>query len=169
MVGDRVTSARPEPIGSLLNRAPGKAIDDPGVGGVFLGEESPELFERIELGDDSIEQVRAIIADGEDPRLGEPKLCHDVATCRTVRGRGQRQERHPRKAFLQDRELLLFRAEIMTPLGDTMRLVNGEEGEAAAGEKLQAAWRHQSLGRDINEVERAAADRAFDFRRLATG
>ena len=48
-----------------------------------------------------------------------------------------------------------------------MRLVNGEEGEAAPGEKLEAAWRHQSLGRDVDEVERAVANCAFDLRGFA--
>ena len=169
MIRERVAPTCPQPADGLLNCAPGEAIDDPRVGGVFLGEKPPKLFEWIVLGDDSVEQVGAIIAGGEDPCLGKLKLCDDVATCRTVRGRGERQERHPGKALLQDRELLIFRAEMMTPLGDAVRFVDGEQAEAAAGEQLEAAWCHQSLRRNVNEVERPVTNRAFDFRRLARG
>jgi hypothetical protein len=44
MVGERVAPTRPEPAGGLLNRAPGKAINDPRIGGVFLVEKLPKLL-----------------------------------------------------------------------------------------------------------------------------
>ena len=162
MIGESIAPALPEPPGGLVNCAPGKAIDDAGVAGVVLGEKPPELVERALLRDDLIEQVRAIIAAGEDP-CGEPQLRDDVAARRAVRGRGKRQERHAGKALLQDREPLIFRAEVMTPLGDAMRLVDGEKGEAAAREQFQAARRRQPLGRHVQEVDHAVANRALDL------
>ena len=126
----------PEPTSGGLNRAPGKAIDDPGVARVVFDKELPKLLERIALGDDSIEQVRTIIASGEDPCRAEPELRDDVAACGPVRGGRERHERHPGKALPQGRQLLIFGAEIMTPVGDAMCFVDGKESEAATGEKF---------------------------------
>ena len=56
----------------------------------------------------------------------------DVAARRPVGGGGERDARHVGKALVQDRELAVFRAEIVAPLRDAMRLVDGEERELRA-------------------------------------
>ena len=55
----------------------------------------------------------------------------------------------------------------MAPLRDAMRLVDREEGDPAAPQHVEAMRHHQPLGRDVEEVERAVADRALDRARLA--
>ena len=58
----------------------------------------------------------------------------------------------------------IFGAEIMAPLRDAMRLVDGEERDVGARQQIEAALLHQPLRRDIDEIERAAAHGALDFR-----
>ncbi len=166
MVRDGLAAARRKPGSGLLDRSAGKAVDDPGVAGVLFGEKPPKLLERSALRNDAVEQIGPIVAGGEDPRLGEPELRDNVSPRRLVCGGGQRHERDLRKALLQNRQLLIFRPEIMAPLRDAVRLVDGKESKAAMRKKLDASWRDQPLGRHVEEVERATANFAFDLGRI---
>ena len=69
-------------------------------------------------------------------------------------------------------ELAILRAEVVAPLADAMRLVDGEQRDLDVREHLQEARRRQPLGRDIEQVELAVRERAPDgrgvFRRSAT-
>src|SRR5271157_3406334 len=117
MISQRRAPARGEPVGSFLGCFAGETVNDSGIARMFLSEEFPKLFERAALGDDAVEQVRSVIAGGEHRGMTEPELGDDVASRRRVRGRGQRQQRNVRKAFLEDRQMLVFGAEVMAPLG----------------------------------------------------
>ena len=67
MIGESVAAARPEPGCGLLDRPAGEAIDDPGVAGMLGGQKPPELVERAAFGHDAVEEVRPVVAGGEDP------------------------------------------------------------------------------------------------------
>ena len=90
---------------------------------------------------------------------------------RLVGGGGQRDARDGRVALVQGRELQVFRAEIVAPLRDAMRFVDGEQGQLAGFveriEHGQRAVEQQALGGDVDEVERAVEDRLFDGLRRA--
>jgi hypothetical protein len=133
---------------------------------VLGGEELPKLIERVALLHHAVKQVRAVIAGGKDAGLGQIQLSDDVAPGRPVGGGGERQERHAGEALLEDPELLVLRAKIVAPLGDAMRLVNGEEGKLRARQEIKAPRREQPLGRDIKDIERSVADRSFNIGRL---
>ena len=49
-----------------------------------------------------------------------------------VGGGGQRDARHAGEALVQDRQAEVFLAEVVAPLADAMRLVDGEQAEQAA-------------------------------------
>ena len=49
----------------------------------------------------------------------------------------------------------VFRAEIVAPLRDAMRLVDGEEIDAKAAEEFERVVAHEPLGRDIEQAQRA--------------
>ena len=129
---------------------------------MFGCQKTPELFPRIALGDNPVKEVRAVIAGGEDRRVGEPELRHDVAPRGFVGGCRQRHQRHARKALLEDRKLLVFWPEIVAPLRDAMGFVDGDQGKAAFLEHREAARRQQPLGRDVEEVEPGIGGVALD-------
>ena len=116
MIGESIAPARSQPGSCLVDPPPGEAIDNPGIARMLLGKKPPQLLQRIALGDNPVEQVRSVVASGEDPRLSQPKLGNDVASCRVVRCCGEGQQRDIGKALLEDRELLVFRTEVVTPL-----------------------------------------------------
>jgi hypothetical protein len=124
------------------------------------------------LGDDAITDVGPVEAGGEDPRLFQLEPRQDVAARRAVGSGGQRQPRHGRKTLVQHRELPIFRPEVVTPLRNAMRFVDGEERDAAAREEIEAARRHQPLQRDQRRDDDAepGTDQRRDLiaQRLAT-
>src|SRR6185437_17182241 len=121
----------------VLDALSREAIDDAGIA-VMLGlEERQKLRLGVGLGGDAIADIGPVEAGGEDAGLAEDEALDDVAACRPVGGRGQRDARHFREALMQHRELAIFGAEIMAPLRDAMRLVDGEERQLAAREKIE--------------------------------
>src|SRR6266851_4409800 len=167
MVGQREAPLHGEPVGDLLDLAPGLAVDDAGIAPVFLGEKGEQLRLGILLGDDAIADVRAVEAGGEDTRLAERQTLDDVAPRRPVRGRGEGNARNVGKALVEQRKLEIFRTKIVTPLRDAMRLVDGEERDLGIRQQFEAARRHQPLGRDVDQIELALAHGALDGSRLA--
>src|SRR5262249_22720969 len=139
VVGQRLAARGGQPGGGLLDRPTGETIDDAGVLGVPFAEKPAQLFERLLLVDNAVIEVWTIIAGSEDGRSVEPELREDVLPRRRVGGRGQRDQRHPGKALAQHPQLLVIRAEIVPPLRDAMRLVDGEQGDWAARQQIEAA------------------------------
>ena len=90
------------------------------------------------------------------------------ARLRVGRGR-ERDARHVRELLVQHRQLDVFGTEVMAPLGHAMRLVDGEQGDLRGLEQVQAALRHQALGRHVDEVDLARAHQALDAARFFVG
>ncbi len=72
-----------------------------------------------------------------------------------VGGRGERDARHAGKALAQHGELQVLGPEVVAPLRDAMRLVDGEQRQRHCIEQRQAALGQQPLGRDVEQVELA--------------
>ena len=75
---------------------------------------------------------------------------------------------------MQDRELQVLGPEVVAPLRDAMRLVDGEEGDARPRQQLEAAPRREPLaptpdGREFRDwawIDPAElVDRVVEFRR----
>ncbi len=64
-------------------------------------------------------------------------------------------------------ELAVFGTEVVAPLGDAVRLVDGEQRQLRAREQRQRPLLQQPLGRDIEDIEAARGDAAFERRLLA--
>ena len=91
-------------------------------------------------------------------RVFQRQALDDLAPRGRIRGRGQRDARHVRPALVQQRELAVFRAEVVAPLRDAVRLVDGEQGDARALQQRQEARRQQALRRDVEQVELAVGE-----------
>jgi len=96
------------------------------------------------------------------PRVVQLQALRDLgAGIRRGRGR-ERNARHVRPALVQHRQAQVFRPEIVPPLRDAVRFVDGEQRDAAAFKQLQAAVGQQAFGGDVQQVELARQKRLFD-------
>ena len=160
-----------QPLRGFFHLATRQAIDDAGVGRavrlrVLSANEVEQLRARIVLFDDAIADVRAIEAGDEDPRIVQRQPVDDLVARDGVGGSGERDARHVRKALVQHRQLNIFGPEIVPPLRNAMRFVDGEQADARALEQLLETRRHQPFRRDVQQIDLALAQRALGCQRL---
>ncbi|KAG0731573.1 hypothetical protein G6F23_015174 [Rhizopus arrhizus] len=70
-------------------------------------------------------------------------------------GGGERNARHVGPALVQHRQAQVFRPEVVAPLRHAVRLVDGEQRDAAAFQQLQATVGQQSFGGNVQQVQLA--------------
>ena len=145
-----------------IDLAARQAVDDTRLA-VPAEQEVLELAPRIVLLDHAVADVRAIEAG--DERLGrlETEPFDDFAPGRRIGGRGQGDPRHLRKALVQDRQLPVFGAEIVTPLRHAMRFVDREQADLGLFEQVEKAPGQQAFGGDIEHLEIAAEQALLDL------
>ena len=66
-------------------------------------------------------------------RFMQFQLVDDVGARNLIGGGSQRDDGNSREILFQDRQLGVFRAEIMSPMGDAMRFVDGNQRDVDAG------------------------------------
>ena len=67
---------------------------------------------------------------------------------------------HAGQGLAERAELAIFRAEVVAPLADAVRLVHGHERRRGALQALEEAVHHQALGRQVEQLDAAARHRA---------
>ena len=110
----------------------------------------------------AIEQVRPIERADELQRVSERELCRDVAPDARGRGRGERVKAGARQQLPQPAELAVLGPEIVSPLADAVRFVDGDEAHAARREQREkrlAPLSDQPLGRHVQQAIAAGSRR----------
>lgn len=92
----------------------------------MTAQEFLQLFARIVLLHHRVADVGAVEGTDEVARVYQIQALCDLALGRRVGGGRQRHARYMRPALMQYGELAVFRAEIVAPLRDAMRFVDGE-------------------------------------------
>ena len=169
VIGQGGIAAFGQPGRGLLDLVARQAIDDAGMAGVAGLQEVFELAAAALLHGHAIADVRAVEAGDEDAALAEVQPLDDVAAGRRVGGGGEGDARHLRVTGMQDRELQIFRPEVVAPLRDAVGLVDGEERHLAAVEQVEEGVGQQPLGRDIDQIDLAGAHLPLDLHRIAEG
>src|SRR5690606_15350906 len=105
--------------------------DDAGLA-TMPGQDVGQLPARVFLERDPVADVRAVETGDEPGRLRQAQAFGDLAPGRRIGGGGQGDARHLRPALVQDVELAVLGPEVVAPLRDAVRLVDGEQGQAAA-------------------------------------
>ena len=108
-------------------------------------------------------------AADENPRVPEPETLGDLAPGRRVRGGGECDAGCIGVAFVQHRELEVLGPEVVAPLRDAVRFVDGEEGDADRVQQREGALTHQAFRRDVEEIERSRAGVGLDCPDLGEG
>ena len=143
MVGQRRTSLAGQPVGDLLDPLARQAVDDAGVGRVALFEKAPQPVTGVAAVADRIVDVGPVEAVNEAGRVGQVELGDDLATGAGVSGRGQGDARYLVEALVQQRELLVLLAEVVTPLRNAVRFVDREQRDPAALQQSECAFGQQ--------------------------
>ena len=83
-----------------------------------------------------------------------------------MRGRGRRRRQgdagNGGEPFGEDPEAEVVAAEVVTPLRDAVRLVDREERDVRTLEQLHRPRQHEALGGEVEELELAVEEAAFD-------
>ncbi len=127
-----------------------------------LADEGEQLRARVALVGDRVADVRAVEARHEHARAAEREPLDDLLAGLRVGGGRERDARHIRVALVQHGEQQVVRPEVVAPLRDAVRLVDGEERDARLVEQLEAARRAEPLGRHVQQVELAREQLALD-------
>ena len=106
------------------------AIDD-AAGAVMARQHVEQLRRLADLRLRADLEVRAMEARDEHLGVIHAQRMQDVGAGARIRGGGQRDARHAGEAFRQAGERAVFRPELVAPLRDAMRLVDGEQRELA--------------------------------------
>jgi hypothetical protein len=127
VIGQRIHALRRQPRRGFVHLPARQAVDDAGCARVFATDEAQQLVARVVLVDDGVADVGTIEARNKHPRALEREPVHDLGARLRVCSGGERDARHLRETLVQYRQLQIFRAEIMPPLRNAVRLVNGEQ------------------------------------------
>ena len=158
---DRAARAMPLPAShaavssTLLAR---QAIDDAGFAGVLVADEAQQLRARVVLVDDACSGCSGRSKLETKTRASSSaSRCDDLGARLRVGGGGERDARHAGKALVQHARAAGTPGRKSWPHCDTQcasSMANSASRRAAS--ELEAARRHQPLGRDVEQVELAA-------------
>ena len=129
VVADRLDSATPEPVGDRIDVLAADAVDDAPFTRMPF-DDVDDLEQAAGSGHDAVDEVRSI--EVPDQRLGvtQSELFDDVFPDPARRGRGERVNDRVGKPVAKLRQQAVVRTEVMPPVTDAMRFVDGEAGHA---------------------------------------
>ena len=142
-----------ELLGQPLRLVAARNVDDPGPR--LIGEERLELSALAVAGTDMIADVRPIEAGDDEAVLADAELDQDVAAGALVGGRGQRQPGNFGETFQERPKKPIVGPEVMTPFGNAMGLVDGDQGQADSRDQVSKGFAGGALRRDIDQVQLA--------------
>src|SRR5665213_2265779 len=136
MIGNRVDTSFCKRSGSVVHFGSRQAVHDAGIASVALGDEGLELRSGVLFLNDLVVNIRAIETRDEVGRTIKIQAGNDLPTGEFIcRGR-ERDPRNIRKALREYRQPHVLWAKVVPPLRHAMRLVDGEQREPRAGEKV---------------------------------
>ena len=96
-------------------------------------------------------------------------LAREVVAGARIGGGGDGDPRHAGKQLDQPAQAAIVGPEVVAPLGDAVRLVDGDQAERQLAQPVDHVRLGQALGRDIEQVELSGLGRAPDGRAVVHG
>ncbi len=166
VVGHRLDAVAGEELGGLLDRVAREAVHDARVARVLLAQERQQLLLGVGFRDDPVLDVGPVEARLEVARMRHGQALGDLLV-RRVCGRGrQRDARDVRPALAEQRESQVVGAEVVTPLGHAVRLVDREDGDLRPRQQVQRAVQAQPLRGQVEQVQLARQQLGLDHAAL---
>src|SRR5688572_23845290 len=140
MVTSRAQAVGLERLGHIFGIIPAEAVDDGGSPAM-----TPQHFEHlspcIDAWNDPVEQVGTIESADQHQWLAETKLLENVGAHALRGGRGVCVNACLRKTCLDLSQLAIFRPEVVTPLADAVRFIDGEGANFERRDELEKSRR----------------------------
>ena len=172
MVGQRPQPLGDEELGRLVHRVAREAVDDAGVALVLGLEQVEQLLARLVLRHDPVLDVGPVEARHEMPgALARPQVqpLRDLGVGGLGGSGGQRDPGHVRPALVQLRQREVVGPEVVAPLRDAVRLVDGEQRDLPAAEQRERGRHPQPLRRQVEQVDLAGEERRLGRPALVRG
>ncbi len=129
------------------------AIDDAGFAAAFV-DEGEDLGEGAAgFWRDAVGEIGAVETADVDGGIAHPEMFYDIFADAGGGGGGERHEGDVGEDFAEGGELAVFGAEIVSPFGDAVGFVDGDEADVPAGEGLLEVVEHGAFGGDVEEAE----------------
>ena len=124
MIGRRANSLALQARSGVFDFRPAVAVNNPRLTALFL-HVAHQLIERFEFLHQHVANIRTVKTADLNQRIVQPQQAHDILARGVIGCGSQRHKRERREPLTQLTEGSVFRAEIVTPLGDTVRFING--------------------------------------------
>ncbi len=131
-------------------------------------DEIRNLLAAADFGPHRQAQVGPVETVHEHRRRAAEQLFQNIRARRGVGRGGERNCLHAAELGLHRAECRVFRAEIVAPLRDAMRLVDRQQRDFGALEEIERLGPHQPFRRNIDEAQFAARD-AIEDRAILSG
>ena len=152
MIGDCPDAVLRQFFDQRLRTVTAHAVDDTALPVMPVDEmdDRCDLFLFAQPATDSERQVRAVERRDECFRITQFQLIQDVRpgdfVCRSCQG----DDRYFRKILFQNGQLGVFGAEIMSPMRDTMRFIDGDQRNVDAGQE-PVQFANDPFGGDVKQ------------------
>ena len=165
VVGQCLDAVHVQHLGHFLHLLPAEAVNDAAATGVLF-DEADDLAAHVLLGADLVVQVGAIEAGLVRLGVRNVEVLQDVLL-HLFRGRGgQRDHGHPLDLIEDGAQAAVLGAEVVAPLADAVRLVNGEEADLDVGEELHVLPLRERFGGHVQDLCPAVLDVLADLQGL---
>ncbi|MNB99359.1 hypothetical protein D3C75_466380 [compost metagenome] len=168
MVSRRAKTPTLQTGGGVFHFCPAVTVDNARLAALLL-HVAQELIQRLKLFHQHVANVRAIEAADLNQRIVEPQQARDIKTGGVIGGGGERHKRHGREALTQLAEGGIFRAEIMSPLGNTVGFVHRHQHRIPVRQMLKKVIQHQTFRRDIQQADLPATATGHHLLLLLSG
>ena len=162
MVRRHLDAVGGQQFGQLLDLFAAQAVDDSGFARITL-DIADDLFGRIGLRTYLIKQIRPVERRFEHGRIEHTEVLLDIHL-HLRRGRSGQRDQRGGTDIVDDRaDAAVLRAEIVSPLGNTVRLVDGVKRYFDLPQKRHVVLLGQRLGCEIEQLGFAREHIALDF------
>ena len=131
---------------------PRRAIDDPAVHRT-LSDKLRKLPHPLVLGNHAIGKVRPVETRDKNGGIAKLQMPDNILADTSRRGCRECGHRHIRQQCPQTLKLPVFRAEVVSPLRDAMRLVDRKGTHIPIAEIFLPVVEHEALGRGVEQAE----------------
>ena len=152
MIGGGAKAAVLQTRGGVFHLRTAVTVDDAGLAALLL-DVAQELIQRLEFFHQHIADVRAVEAADLNIGVVQPEQTNDVQTGGVIRRGGKRHKRQLGEALTQLAEGRVFRAEIVSPLGNTVRFVHRQQDRVPVRQVVEEVIQHQAFRRDIQQAD----------------
>ena len=164
VIGQRIKARIHQLLRGLLHLAPREAIDNARLIPMAV-QKRLQVHPGTALHLHPVANVGPVKAADEAHGLDERQAGGNLLPGAQVGGGGQRHARHAGEALREHVQPQVVLAKVVPPLGDAMRLIDGDERHVQAAQQLQGAGiaAQEPLRRQVQQVQFAASERPLNL------